>query len=79
MATKIKFEDAMQKLESYVSQLECGKMSLDDSLKSFEEAVKLVRICNERLESAEGKIRILTTGADGTVTDAPFADGENEA
>ena len=47
-------------------------MSLDESIASFEEAVKLVKICNEKLETAERKVAILTEMSDGTVTDLPF-------
>jgi exodeoxyribonuclease VII small subunit len=47
-------------------------MSLDESIKAFEDAVKLVKICNEKLEDAERRVRILTEGDDGSVTDMPF-------
>lgn len=74
----IKFEEAMQKLESEVRKLESGNMTLDQSIESFEEAVKLVKICNEKLESAERRVRILTESSDGSITDLPF-DSEDEA
>lgn len=72
MATKETFESAMAKLEDEVSRLEGGNMSLDESLSSFENAIRLVKICNEKLERAERKVRILTEGKDGALTDAPF-------
>ena len=68
----INFEEAMAKLEDQVKRLENGNMSLDESIASFEEAVKLVRICNEKLEIAERKVALLTEMSDGTVTDVPF-------
>jgi exodeoxyribonuclease VII small subunit len=68
----IDFESALSKLESEVKRLESGNMSLDESIKAFEDAVKLVKICNEKLEDAERRVRILTEGADGSVTDMPF-------
>lgn len=71
------FEEAMAELEQTVTKLEGGSMTLEESLVAFERAVKLVNICNERLESAKEKIRILTENGDGTVTDAPFACDEN--
>jgi len=79
MSSKIKFEDAIERLEDSVRRLESGNMSLDESVKIFEEAVKLVRICNERLDVAEGRIRMLVQGADGTVTDVPFNENDDEA
>ena len=68
----IDFESAILKLEGEVKKLESGNMSLDESIKAFEEAVKLVKVCNERLESAERRVRILTEGTDGSITDMPF-------
>lgn len=68
----IDFESAILKLEGEVKKLEAGNMSLDESIKAFEEAVKLVKVCNERLESAERGVRILTEGTDGSITDMPF-------
>lgn len=74
MAAKkeIKFEDALTELESKVKSLESSELTLDEALAAFEESVKLVKICNERLERAEQRVRILTEADDGTVTDAPF-------
>ena len=68
----IDFESAITKLEGEVRRLESGNMSLDESISAFEEAVKLVKICNEKLECAERRVRILTEGVDGVVTDMPF-------
>lgn len=77
MNENIKFEDAMVQLEGLVRKLEAGSLSLDASLEAFEEAVGLVKICNEKLASAEQKVRILTKGADGAITDKPFDENEN--
>lgn len=71
---EMNFEEAIAKLESEVKRLEGGNMSLDESISAFEEAVKLVKVCNERLEKAERRVRILTEGADGVITDVPFDD-----
>ena len=73
----ISFESAIEKLEHEVKKLEDGNMSLDESLESFESAVKLVKICNEKLEAAERRVRILVEGADSEVTDREF-DGKDE-
>ena len=78
MKKEINFEEAILGLEEKVRLLESGNMSLDDSLKAFEEAVGLVRLCNERLESAEARVRMLVENSDGTVTDRPF-DNSDEA
>ena len=73
----MKFEDAMIELESKVKKLESGSLTLDESITAFEEAVKLIRVCNKQLENAERRVRMLTEGNDGSVTDVPF-DIDNE-
>lgn len=70
------FEGAITELEAEVKKLESGNMTLDESIEAFEEAVKLVKICNEKLECAERRVRILTEGRDGTVTDLPFENAD---
>ena len=76
MNKNIKFEEAIEKLETIVSKLETGSASLDESLSLFEEGVALIKLCNEKLENAEQKVRILTESADGSVSDAPFINDE---
>ena len=70
------FEEAMLSLEDIVKKLEGGGLSLEESLVSIEEAVKLVRFCNEKLESAEQKVKLLLEGQDGSVSDRPFDIGD---
>ena len=68
----MKFEDAIIRLESEVKKLESGNMTLDESIAAFEEAVKLIGVCNKQLENAERRVRLLTESDDGSVTDVPF-------
>lgn len=68
----ITFEEAVARLEQIVRSMEEGKLSLDDSLKAFEEGIALVRFCNGKLDSAEQKVRILLSGEDGVMNAAPF-------
>ena len=74
--SEMNFENAIARLEQIVRALESGSAPLDDSLALFEEGVRLVKLCNEKLDSAEQKVRILTEKADGTVTDMPFINDE---
>ena len=76
MNKNIKFEEAIEKLDSIVSKLESGSVSLDESLALFEEGVGLIKLCNEKLDAAEQKVRILTESADGSISDAPFINDE---
>ncbi|HUJ19549.1 MAG TPA: exodeoxyribonuclease VII small subunit [Nitrospirota bacterium] len=75
MAEK-KFEDALARLEEIVKELESGDLSLDLSLKLFEEGVKLSRICNKRLEEAERRVEVLLKDKAGIVTAQPFREEE---
>ena len=54
-----KFEDCLQQLEKIVEQLERGELPLEQSLKLFEEGVRLSNSCRQELEAAEGKVEIL--------------------
>ena len=53
------FEDSLKELEEIVEQLEQGDISLEESLKSFEQGVKLTRTCQKSLQEAEQKVQIL--------------------
>ena len=70
--SETKFEDALGKLEKIVTQLEEGEVSLDNSLKIFEEGIQLSRLCAKKLEEAEKKIEILTKTKEGKITKRPF-------
>jgi exodeoxyribonuclease VII small subunit len=53
------FEEQLKALESVVEQLERGELSLEDSVRLFEEGMKLSDACKKELEAAEGKIQVL--------------------
>ena len=72
MSNEIKFEEMLESLEAEVKKLESGNMSLDESLASFEKAIGLVKLCNERLETAERRVRLLVESSDLTVSDKEF-------
>ena len=58
------FEDIMKKLEQIANELEKGNLNLDDSVKKFEEGIKLSKMCNEILEKDEKKITMLIRDGD---------------
>ena len=68
----IKFEDALQRLEQIVDELEAGNLPLEDSLKVFEEGVGLARRCAKYLDEAEKRIETLTRDESGVLKTAPF-------
>ncbi|KAA0002274.1 MAG: exodeoxyribonuclease VII small subunit [Thermoplasmata archaeon] len=54
------FEEALENLERVVDELEKGELSLDDTIHKFEEGMKLLKICREKIEEAEMKIEELS-------------------
>ena len=67
-----KFESALKKLEEVVRKLEGGELSLDESLKAFEEGVKLAGFCSGKLNEAEKRVELLLKQKDGTFTREKF-------
>jgi len=57
------FEQSLKKLETIVEQLEKGDLTLEDSLKLFEQGVGLSAACKQELDAAEGKVQILVKAA----------------
>lgn len=72
---KLTFEQALQRLDEIVKQMERGNISLDDSLHLFEEGTTLVRQCGAQLDRAEQKIVRLMKGPDGNPVEMEFEDG----
>lgn len=59
------FENAIERLEQLVEQMEGEQLPLEDLLVRHEEGIKLVKICSEKLDAAERKIEIITRDAGG--------------
>ena len=77
----LSFEQAIQRLEKIVADMEAAELPLEDVLKRYEEGTRLVRFCSQKLDEAEKKIELLTKKADGSVKLEPFepdATDENE-
>ena len=71
---KKNFESQLARLEELVSLLERGDVTLDDSLKLFEEGAGLVADCAKMLEDAEQRVTKLRKGEDGAPEELPFDD-----
>lgn len=69
------FEDKLGELEQLVSKMEEGDLGLEDSLKAFEHGVNLVKECQQALEKAEQKVKILTS-RDGETEDLDIKSAE---
>ena len=70
--TDLPFEDALGRLEKIVDMLEGGNLSLEDSLKAFEDGVGLARRCARYLDEAERKIETLTKDEAGVLGTKPL-------
>lgn len=66
------FESATMRLEEIVKILEQGNYPLEESLKLYEEGVLLVRFCNDSLDNAEKKIKMLVSNSKGEMIEKDF-------
>ena len=71
------FESALARLEQITEELENGELSLDVSLKKFDEGIKLADFCNTKLSEARTKVDILLE-KDGKLVSQPFDEQEDE-
>ena len=65
------FESAMARLEQITEELEDGDLSLEKSLKKFDEGIKLAEFCNAQLAEARAKVEMLLE-KDGHLQAVPF-------
>ena len=71
-SAELNFEAAMDRLEAIVEEMESGKMQLEELIVRYEEGMKLVKTCQERLASAEQRIEIITRNHAGKPVVEPF-------
>ena len=69
---ELNFEAAMDRFEKIVEQMESGKMLLEDLMVRYEEGMKLVKVCQDRLAHAEQKIQIIARDHAGKTTVKDF-------
>ena len=62
MKDKFNFNKGLSQLEEIINKMESGELSLEDSLKFFEEGVKIHRLCHTALTDAEQRISVLSEG-----------------
>ncbi len=76
MTTQPSFEDSLSKLEKIVEQMESGDLKLEDSLKLFEDGMKLTKECNQRLNEIEKKVKQLLKTASSKSEEGGSARGK---
>ena len=72
------FEEHLTQLETVVEQLERGDLTLEESVRLFEQGMKLSQTCKVELEQAEGRIQVLADGKGGKMqaTDLDITSGD---
>jgi exodeoxyribonuclease VII small subunit len=73
MTDKFNFNKGLIELEEIINKMESGELSLEDSLKYFEEGVKIHRQCHTALTDAEQRISVLSE-SDNYTKEKPFGD-----
>ncbi|GAB1260685.1 exodeoxyribonuclease VII small subunit [Aurantivibrio plasticivorans] len=77
-ADDLDFEQAMTQLEDLVESMESGELSLEESLKAFEDGVKLTRECQAKLATAEQRVQLLMEEQGELITSDLDADDGGE-
>jgi len=72
------FEEALEKLEVIVKQLEKGELSLDESLGNFAEGVNLSKVCLDKLDYAQQQIDKILVEVQGKIVEKPLIVQEEE-
>jgi exodeoxyribonuclease VII small subunit len=71
-ARKLKYEEAMQRLDAIVEAMESGEIGIEESIARYEEATQLARHCRQILDEAEQRIRKIQLDASGQPRIEPF-------
>lgn len=71
--SKERFEDTFKKLETIVTKLESGDLALEESIKLFEEGMRLSKVCSQRLTEVQKKVELLLKTDTGELQSQPFA------
>lgn len=66
------FESALEKLQKIVEELEKGGLSLDQTLKEFNQGMQLLKFCNQKLDKAEKKIELMLKENNEFKKEVPF-------
>lgn len=74
---KEKFEDALDKLENIIREMEAGDLPLDSALKSFEEGIRLIRFCSAKLDESQRRVEELLE-KDNSLQTKNFQDENND-
>ena len=77
--SKLDFEQALSQLEKLVDDLESGELSLEDSIKAFEKGIELSKLCRQKLEKAEDRVKKLLEKSGGDFDLALFEEEKGQS
>ena len=72
------FEEQMSALEGVVERLEHGELPLEESIRLFEEGMRLTAACRKELDAAEGRLQVLSARPGGTMVAVEMAIEQDE-
>jgi exodeoxyribonuclease VII small subunit len=72
----MKFDEALNRLEEIVRELERGDISLEEALSLYEEGIRLVKFCSKKLSEIERRIEVLTKDESGQLKTTPISEEE---
>ncbi len=75
---KMSFEKSIQQLEEIIQELESGDLPLEKAMQRFEAGIGLSKRCSKMLDETEKKISILVQETNGTLTEKPFSDDDQD-
>ncbi|MGI6412476.1 MAG: exodeoxyribonuclease VII small subunit [Syntrophomonadaceae bacterium] len=73
---KLKFEDAIKRIDTITQMIESGELGLEESIKLFEEGVELSLFCRQELNEASGKIQRLIKSLNGELELIDFPENQ---
>jgi exodeoxyribonuclease VII small subunit len=73
------FEGALKRLEEVLDSLEHGDLPLEEAMQAFEEGVRLVRLCHQKLDEVERRVELLLKDEGGRFFTRPFTEEEGES
>jgi exodeoxyribonuclease VII small subunit len=72
------FEASLKRLEEVLDSLEHGDLPLEEAMRAFEEGVRLVRFCHQKLDEVERRVELLLKDESGRFFTRPFPEEEGE-
>ncbi len=71
---ELSFEQNLARLQSLVDQMEASELPLEDLIRFYEEGIQLVKVCSEKLDSAEKRIQLISRKASGELVTEDFSE-----